>query len=91
MFNKHKNISNVERDARLVIEFLNATTPKWEPTLKENLEFIIDTIAEVKDQIKEDQEFPLEYIEKIDEVNSLIKEVLEGVLPPILLNKKESL
>lgn len=78
MFNKHKNISNVERDARLVIEFLNATTPKWEPTLKDNLEFIIDTITEVKDQVNEDPEIPLECIEKIDEVNSLIKEVLEG-------------
>lgn len=91
MKNKLNVEDQIKRDAMLVVEFLNATTPKWKPTLKENLEFIIDTIAEVKDQIKEDQEFPLEYIEKIDEANSLIKEVLEGVLPPILLNKKESL
>lgn len=91
MINKLNIEKQVKRDAMLVVEYLKATTPNWEPTLKDNLEFIIDTIAEVKDQIKEDQEFPLEYIEKIDEANSLIKEVIEGVLPPILLNKKESL
>lgn len=78
MKNKLNLEEQVKRDAMLVVEYLKTTTPNWEPTLKDNLEFIIDTIAEVKEQINEDPEIPLECFEKIDEVNSLIKEVLEG-------------
>lgn len=80
MKNKLNSQEQVKKDAMLVVEFLNATTPKWEPTLKEEFGFIQDTIVEVKEKISKIEDLPLEYIEKLDEAYSLISDVREVVL-----------